>query len=174
MGFIQASVVGTHFLERFTESDPIIRETIASIEDPLEQQLLIEDQATVSDLLGVIGTPEWIFNMGLDWEIGKLSANWTGRFEESTSLFSNSARTDVEIVDGAVVVSENVGLADPSQLNTGDSFEMDVSLNYEFSEKLALYGGVANVTDREPFLGSLARPVGPRGRFFFFGVRGEF
>lgn len=174
MGFIQASVVGTHFIERFTESDPIIAQTIAAIADPLEQEEAIADQATVSDLLGVVGTPEWIFNMGVNWEIGKFSANWTGRFEDSTSQFSNAARTDVNIVDGQVVVSENEGLADPSQLNTGNSFEMDISANYEFSDKLGIYGGVANVTDREPFLGSLARPVGPRGRFFFLGVRGEF
>jgi len=173
-GSIQTSLVGTRFLERSTESDPIIAETIASIADPLEQQVAIADQEEVSDLLGVIGIPEWIFNLGVNWEYGDWGVNWTGRFEDSASQFSNSARTDVEIVNGEVVVSENVGLADPSQLNTGSSFEMDISANYEVSEKLELYGGVSNLTDTEPFLGSLARPVGPRGRFFFFGVRGEF
>jgi len=174
LGSIQASIVGTRFIERTTDSDPTIAQTIAAEPDPLVQQQLILDQELVSDLLGVIGTPEWIFNVGMDWELDKLTLGWTGRFEDSTSLFTNSARTDVDIVDGAVVVSDNVGLADPSQLNTGSSFEIDLNASYEFSERLTLYGGVSNLTDREPFLGSLIRPVGPQGRFLFAGVRGTF
>ena len=173
-GTIQTSLVGTHFIERFTESDPIIGETIAAETDPVQQELLITDQATVSDLLGVIGTPEWIFNLGVNWEYGKWDIGWTGRFEDSASQFSNAAQTDVEIVNGSVVVSDNVGLADPSQLFTGSSLEMDVSVNYEVSENLGLYGGISNITDKEPFLGNLIRPVGPRGRFFFAGVQGKF
>ena len=51
---------------------------------------------------------------------------------------------------------------------------MDVSVNYEVSENLGLYGGISNITDKEPFLGNLIRPVGPRGRFFFAGVQGKF
>lgn len=174
MGSIQTSVVGTRFIERFTESDPVIGVTIANEPDPLQQQLLLTDQATVSDLLGVIGNPDWIFSLGINWEVGKWNVGWNGRYEDSASQFANSARTDVDIVNGAVVVSDNVGLADPSQLNTGSGFEQDFSVNYEWSQKLGLYGGVSNFTDKEPFLGSLARPVGPRGRFFFVGVRGTF
>lgn len=173
-GSIQTSLVGTHFIERFTESDPIIAETIAAETDPVQQELLTVDQATVSDLLGVIGNPDWIFNLGVNWEYNKWNVGWTGRFEDSASQFSNAQLTDVEIVNGAVVVSDNVGLADPSQLFTGSSLEMDVSVNYEVSDRLGLYGGVSNLTDKRPFLGSLARPVGPRGRFFFAGVRGTF
>ncbi len=174
LGSIQTSLVGTRFIERFTESDPVIAETIASEPDPLQQELLTTDQATVSDLLGVIGIPEWIFNFGVNWEYGKWNVGGTVRFEDSTSQFTNAALTDVEIVGGQVVVSDNEGLADPSQLFTGSSAELDLNVNYEFSEKLGLYGGISNVTDREPFLGSLSRPVGPRGRFFFMGVRGQF
>ena len=173
-GSIQTSLVGTHFIERFTESDPIIAETIAAETDPVQQELLTTDQATVSDLLGVIGTPEWIVNLGVNWQYNKWNVGWTGRFEDSAAQFSNAALTDVEIVNGAVVVSNNEGLADPSQLFTGSSLEMDVSVNYEVSDRLGLYGGVSNILDKEPFLGSLARPVGPRGRFLFLGVQGTF
>lgn len=174
LGSIQTSLVGTRFIERFTESDPVIAQTIAAETDPLQQELLTTDQATVSDLLGVIGTPEWIFNLGLNWEYNNWNFGATGRFEDSAAQFTNAALTDVVIENGAVVVNDNVGLADPSQLFTGSSFEIDLSVNYEVSEKLGLYGGVSNLTDREPFLGSLARPVGPRGRYFFAGVRGTF
>ena len=173
-GSIQTSLVGTHFIERFTESDPIIAETIASITDPLLQQQTIIDQAINNDLLGVIGNPDWVFNLGINWEYDKWNVGFTGRFEDSAAQFSNGDLTDVEIVNGAVVVSDNIGLADPSQLFTGSSFEIDMSVNYDVSDNLALYGGVSNLTDRKPFLGSLARPVGPRGRFLFLGVQGKF
>lgn len=173
-GSIQTSLVGTHFIERFTESDPVIAETIAAETDPLQQELLITDQATVSDLLGVIGNPDWIFNLGVNWEYDKWNVGMTGRFEDNAAQFSNSQLTDVEIVDGAVVVSDNVGLADPSQLTTGSSFEIDMNVSYDFSDSFGVYGGVSNLTDRTPFLGSLARPVGPRGRFLFLGVQGKF
>lgn len=173
-GSIQTSLTGTRFIERFTESDPVIAETIAAEPDPLQQELLTVDQATVSDLLGVVGNPEWVASLGINWEYGKWNIGWTGRFEDSAAQFTNAALTDVAIVDGAVTVSDNVGLADPSQLFTGSNLEQDFSVNYDFSEKLGLYGGVSNFTDEEPFLGSLARPVGPRGRFFFIGVRGTF
>jgi len=171
LGYIQTSLVGTKFLERFTESDPVIAQTIASEPDPLQQQLLSADQATVSDLLGPIGVPELIYNLGVDWEIGKWNLGWTGRYVGTQSYFSNADLTDVAIIDGAVVVSSNDGLADPSQLFTGSNFEMDISVNYELSESIGLYGGVSNLLDDEPFLDSFARPVSPRGRFLFLGIR---
>jgi len=173
-GYFQLSAVGSHFLERFTESDPVIAETIAAEEDPLQQQLLIEDQRSVSNLLGVIGIPEWIVNFGATWTVDKLTVGWRGRFEDSTLQFSNAAATEVEIVDGAVVVMPTENLADPSQLTTGSGFEQDISISYDFTDRLQVYGGVNNLTDLKPFLGSLARPVGPRGRFFFLGVAGSF
>jgi iron complex outermembrane receptor protein len=36
---------------------------------------------------------------------------------------------------------------------------------------MSVYGGVNNVTDEEPYSTQLAWPVGPRGQFFFLGVR---
>ena len=77
-------------------------------------------------------------------------------------------------MNGAVVVSENTGLLDPSQFRTGNAFEHDFNFSYNVLDNIQLFGGVNNVFDREPFLGSLARPVSPRGRFFFLGFSGEF
>ncbi|NQX94660.1 MAG: TonB-dependent receptor, partial [Erythrobacter sp.] len=71
-----------------------------------------------------------------------------------------------------VVVLPNVGIADPSQLFTGSGFEHDFSISYEATDSIQVFGGVNNVFDRQPFNGVGARPVGPRGRFFFLGVSG--
>lgn len=165
---------GTHFLERFTEGDPVIQQTIADTADPLQQQLLIVDQGTNSDLLGVIGVPEWIVNASLNWNIDKLSLGWRTRWEDSTLQVSNNDATDVEIIGNEVVVSPNVGILDPSQLMTGDGFEHDFDVSYDVTDDIQIYGGVNNVFDAEPFLGTLSRPVSPRGRFFFLGVSGQF
>lgn len=173
-GTFTLTAAGTHFLERFTEGDPVIQQTIADETDPLQQQLLITDQGTVSDLLGVLGTPEWIVNFGINWDFDRFNIGWRTRWEDSTLRVSNAAATDVEIVDGEVVVSPNEDVADPSQLFTGDGFEHDLYVSYEAMDSLEIYGGINNVFDREPFLGSFARPVGPRGRFFFLGVSGSF
>jgi outer membrane receptor protein involved in Fe transport len=173
-GTFTLTAAGTHFIQRSTEGDPVIQQTIANEPDPLQQQLLITDQGTVSDLLGVIGTPEWIVNFGLNWDLDRLNLGWRTRWEDSTLRVSNAAATDVEIVGGEVVVSPNEEVADPSQLFTGDGFEHDFYVSYEALDNLEIYGGVNNVFDREPFLGSFARPVGPRGRFFFLGVSGSF
>ncbi|MEQ5788587.1 TonB-dependent receptor [Erythrobacter sp. NFXS35] len=173
-GSFTLRAAGTHFLERFTEGDPVIQQTIADEPDPVQQQLLITDQAINSDLLGVIGVPDWIVNFSVNWEFDKFNIGWRTRWEDSTLQVSNNAATDVEIVDGEVVVLPNVGVLDPRQLFTGDGFEHDISLSYEATESFQIYGGVNNLTDTEPFLGSLSRPAGPRGRFFFLGVSGSF
>jgi outer membrane receptor protein involved in Fe transport len=173
-GTFQIGAAGTRFLERSTQSDPVIQQVIDAETDPLQKQLLIVDQGTVSDLLGVVGNPEWIVNFNANWQINNFNIGWRGRFEDSALTFSNSANTDVEIVNGAVVVSLNEDLVDASQRFTGSSFEHDINFTMEVNETLNVYGGVNNLTDREPFLGSLIRPVSPRGRFFFLGVQGKF
>lgn len=173
-GTFNLYATGTHFLERFTEGDPVIQTTIADTTDPQEQQLLIVDQANQSNLLGVIGTPEWIVNFGVNWDFDRFNIGWRTRWEDSTLRVSNGDAASAEIIDGEAVLVPNENVADPSQLFTGDGFEHDLTVSYEARDNLEIYGGINNVFDREPFLGSFARPVGPRGRFFFLGVSGSF
>lgn len=173
-GQFTLTAAGTHFLERFTEGDPVIQQTIADETDPVQQQLLIVDQANQSNLLGVIGVPEWIVNFGINWDLDRLNIGWRTRWEDSTLRISNGSAFTAEIVGDQVVLSPNEGVADASQLFTGNGFEHDISVSYDVTDKVQFFGGINNVTDREPFLGSFARPVGPRGRFFFLGVSGSF
>jgi outer membrane receptor protein involved in Fe transport len=173
-GTFTLRAAGTHFLERFTEGDPVIQQTIADEPDPVQQQLLITDQALNSDLLGVVGVPDWIVNFSINWDFDRWNIGWRTRYENSTLQVSNSDANDVEIVNDQVVVSPNVGILDQRQLFTGDGFEHDISLSYRATDKVQIFGGVNNLTDTEPFLGRLTRPVGPRGRFFFLGLSGSF
>ncbi|MEO1729818.1 MAG: TonB-dependent receptor [Pseudomonadota bacterium] len=172
-GTFTLSAAGTRFLERFTESDPIIQQTIADETDPLQQELLIADQATQSDLLGVLGNPEWIVNFGLNWNFDRFNIGWRTRFESSTLRISNAANTDVEIVGDEVVTSVSEDVVDDSQRYTGDGFEHDFSVSFEATDSVQIFGGVNNVFDQEPYPGSFSRPSSPRGRFFFLGVSGQ-
>ena len=43
-------------------------------------------------------------------------------------------------------------------------------LYYQLEEGLAVFGGINNLTDEEPFATQTAWPVGPRGRTLFLGV----
>jgi len=55
----------------------------------------------------------------------------------------------------------------PTYFIHGLSFNVDVFKNS------SIYGGVNNAFDEEPYLGSLVRPIGVRGRFFYLGLRAK-
>lgn len=101
---------------------------------------------------------------------------WSGRFESSqlSPGISNIQVVDVAIEGGKVVVNPDNTLVPLSQRDTGDSMVHDIFASYDFTEKFSLYGGINNALDRDPYLGSLVRPAGVRGRFFYLGVRGSF
>jgi len=45
-----------------------------------------------------------------------------------------------------------------------------VNGSYEYNDQFTIYGGVNNISDKDPFSTQTAWPVGPRGRFVFLGV----
>ncbi|MGB6317361.1 MAG: TonB-dependent receptor [Litorimonas sp.] len=114
---------------------------------------------TVSREIGTFGEPEWILTGSANYSWSDLSLGWTVRYE-SDQLLPGISNEDIE---------SNPDFADP--FNTGDSFVHDFDVGYRVNDNLSVYGGVLNVADRAPYLSSLVRPVGPRGRFFFAGVR---
>ena len=116
------------------------------------------DSTVFEDRVGEFGYPEWILNATVSWMIGPVTLGWNGRYEDSqllTGLFNQQ-------------FNGNPFFADPS--TTGDSWIHDFNFNVDVSEKLSIYGGLNNAFDREPYLGSLSRPAGPRGRFGFLAV----
>ncbi len=111
----------------------------------------------VVDVLGEATRPEWIVNFNADWELSDLTFGWQGRYESSQLLtgISNGSATDPTFAN----ILENDG-----------AFVHDLSVNFQLNEQFEIYGGVNNVLEEEPYLGSLSRPTGPRGRFFFIGL----
>ena len=97
-------------------------------------------------------------NASINWSLDRVSLGWTGRYEDSQLLFG---------LTNAQFESDPL-FADPSQ--TGSAWVHDFSFTVDVTQQLRLYGGLNNAFDREPYLGSLTRPAGPRGRFRFLGL----
>ncbi|WP_421859607.1 TonB-dependent receptor domain-containing protein [Oceanicaulis sp.] len=116
----------------------------------------------ITDVQGTFTRPDWIFNLNADWMIGNLSLGWGGRYEGDQllpGLGLEDIANDPDFVD---------------RTHTGSSWVHDFSIGYLITEKLELYGGINNAFDEEPYLGTLSRPAGPRGRFFYAGVNATF
>ena len=117
------------------------------------------DSTIFETRVGEFGFPEWITNVNASWSTADFTLSWSGRFEDSQLLPSI---TNQQIAGNPLFV-------DPSQ--TGSSWVHDLNFSYYVSDSLNLYGGLNNVFDRKPYLGSLSRPAGPRGRFGFIGFK---
>lgn len=175
LGTIDLSVTGTYFLEDTTVFEAIPGAGLGALTGlALEQALLIRE--ITNDNIGEFGTPEFIANLGVTWNLENFTVGWTGRYESSqlSPGVTNISVVDVVIDGGAVVVNDDNTFIPLAQRDTGDSLVSDFFASYDFAEKFSLYGGVNNAFDREPYLGSLVRPIGVRGRFFYVGLRGKF
>ncbi|MEM7687723.1 MAG: TonB-dependent receptor [Pseudomonadota bacterium] len=175
-GTFDLSVNGTHFLENEQVFDATAATLIASIEDPTEQlQAQIADDIT-NDQLGEFGNPEWIANFGVTYRADNWSFGWQGRFESSqlSPGIDNIEVVSVDIEGSSVVVNDDNSFVALPQRDTGDAIVSDFFFTYDFTDEFNVYGGVNNAFDKDPFLGSLVRPIGVRGRYFYLGVRGAF
>lgn len=175
LGTIDLSVSGTYFLEDSTVFDATGNAGLEGLTGAELEQALVNQEIT-NDNIGEFGTPEFIANLGVTWNMEKFKLGWIGRFESSqlSPGVSNISVVDVDIEGGQVVVTDDNTFVPLAQRDTGSSLVSDFFASYDFSEKFSLYGGVNNAFDREPYLGSLVRPIGVRGRFFYVGVRGSF
>ncbi|MEM6856545.1 MAG: TonB-dependent receptor [Pseudomonadota bacterium] len=175
-GRFDLSVTGTRFLEAEQIFDATAATLIASIEDPLEQEQAQTAEDITNDLLGEFGRPEWIANFGVVYRADNWSFGWQGRFESSqlSPGIDNIEVVSVDIEGNQVVVNDDNSFVALPQRDTGDALISDFTFTYDFSDEFNVYGGVNNAFDKDPFLGTLVRPIGVRGRYFYLGVRGAF
>jgi outer membrane receptor protein involved in Fe transport len=171
-GSFDLSVTGTRFLE----DTSVFAAVPGTTETGLQAELDLISQAIDNDNLGEFGNPEWIANFGVTWKLPKARIGWTGRFESSQLApgITNIQVVEVAIEGDAVVVNPDNTFVPLAQRDTGDSLVHDIFASYDVTDNFSFYGGVNNLTDREPYLASLVRPIGVRGRFFYLGLRGKF
>ena len=112
----------------------------------------------ITDVLGTFTRPEWIVNMRADYLIGDFVFGWRGRYE-GDQLLPGIENQDIENNPDFINIT-----------STGSAFVHDFSVSWGFTENMELYGGVNNAFAEDPFLGTLSRPAGPRGRFYYMGL----
>jgi iron complex outermembrane receptor protein len=123
--------------------------------DPLDRGFELPD-------LGQLGVPENIVNYNLNYYRENLSISYQVRWQSSQF---NSGVTPEDVAGNPI-------FADP--LNTGDAFVHDMSFRFDVTDFASITGGINNLTNEEPFLGTYIRPVDTLGRTFFLGVQGVF
>ncbi|WP_395344813.1 TonB-dependent receptor domain-containing protein [Ningiella sp. W23] len=112
----------------------------------------------VTDVLGEFTLPEWIVNFSADYIMEDFTIGWRGRYESDQRL------PGIENFN----IQNNPDFVNIT--NTGSAFVHDFSASYTYSEELEIYGGINNAFDEAPYLATLSRPAGPRGRFLFLGL----
>lgn len=112
----------------------------------------------ITDVLGTFTRPEWIVNFNADVMLGDFVVGWRGRYE-SSQLLPGIGNEDVENDPFFANITE-----------TGSAFVHDFSVSYAATEELEVYGGINNAFAEDPYLATLSRPAGPRGRFFYLGI----
>lgn len=124
--------------------------------DPTSPDEAVPDQ-------GQQGLPDWIVNYQASWTYGDFNLTWQTRYQSSQLAFGvnneDFGNTPNFIIDDR---------------NTGSAFVHDVAASYRVSQYADITFGVNNLGDREPFLGSLIRPVDAIGRTFFLQLNGNF
>ena len=120
------------------------------------------DPTAIDDLQGEFTRPDWIVNFNVDYDFDRFGLGWRVRYE-SSQLLGAISNNDLE--------------SDPDFANiteTGDSFVHDFVFSADLADNFELYGGINNAFDRNPYLGTLSRPAGPRGRYVFAGLNARF
>ncbi len=132
---------------------------VGSKQEKLDQFPDPADPTFVDPELGEIQRPEWAANLTLTWDRGPFGLGFQTSYQGEQALQG----VEIEAIEDGVFTPEDA-IAD-------ETYIFDVFGSFTASESLEFYGGVNNIADEEPFRTNEAWPVGPRGRFFFVGVR---
>lgn len=112
------------------------------------------DLTDVDPELGEIKRPELAGSIHLNWTWGDWLVSWQSQYWDEQLL--------VEVEDASALFGPSVMM--------DDFWKHDLSASYRLNEKLTIYGGIDNVSDKEPFFTQFAFPASPRGRFYFAGI----
>jgi len=161
LNFAQAEAAGVDFAAnyRFDVSDyEIGLNAVGTRQIKLDNFFNPANLTDVNPALGEIQTPKWSGNATVSVSRGPWDVAVQGSYQSRQTL------TDAEIETVVATFGPDNGFAN-------ESYIFDANASYQFSDSFTFYGGVNNITGTNPFLTETAWPAGPRGRFFFAGVR---
>jgi iron complex outermembrane recepter protein len=105
-----------------------------------------------------LGFPEWGFNTSVQWRVRDVTVSFFSNYQGEQAL----AATEIE----------DIAIYSPSFLD--EFWSHNASVRWDFKEGYSATFGINNLTDEEPYFGTVATPISPVGRFFFFRLTGSY
>ena len=113
----------------------------------------------VNPELGEMRRPEWAAQFGVDMAYGPFTLGWSGvYYDRMTLAFEDGGEIET--------IRQNYGangIANARMIH-------NINGSWQANDEILVYGGVSNLTDREPYLTEFGYPVSPRGAYFYLGV----
>lgn len=103
--------------------------------------------------------PKFQITTDLTWAKGPFSLDW------QINYMSKMYRYDRQ------TVASNPDIVAPEYLKLKERFSHDVSFSYDVGKQFTIYGGVNNLFNQKPAIGSLNTPISAVGRYFFMGAK---
>jgi len=113
----------------------------------------------VNPELGEMRRPEWASQFGVGLSYGPYSLSWSGVYYDEMTLGYEDGG-EIETIEQNY---GGAGVADARLIQ-------DIRGAWQASDALTVYGGVSNLTNRQPYVSEFGYPVSPRGAYFFMGV----
>lgn len=115
--------------------------------------------ADVTDSRGVAGAPKYTVNADLTWKLDNFRLAYGILWTSKTLRYSNQA------------VAGDPDIVAPEYLYYKELWQHDISFGYDVTDGFQLYGGVRNLWNQKPDIGSLGTPISAVGRFGYVGAR---
>jgi outer membrane receptor protein involved in Fe transport len=118
----------------------------------------IPGAATVNNAY-VAGAPKFQVTADLTWQSGSFGLDWQVNYTSAVYRYDRQT------------IAANPDIVAPEYLKLKERFSHDLSMTYDVGDQFTIYGGVNNLFNQKPDLGSLNIPVSAVGRYVFVGAR---
>ncbi len=115
--------------------------------------------ADVTNSRGQIGAPKYTVNADLSWKLDNFRLAYGILWTDKTLRYSNQA------------VAGDPDIVAPQYLYIKELWQHDISMNLDVTDRFQIYGGVRNLWNQKPDIGTLAAPISAVGRFGYVGAR---
>jgi outer membrane receptor protein involved in Fe transport len=115
--------------------------------------------APVTDSRGTAFAPKYTVNADLTWKYDRFTINYGLLWFDKTSRFSNQT------------LENNTDVVDDKYKFYKERWQHDIYAAVDVGDKFTFYGGVNNLFDQKPDIGTTTYPVPSVGRFFYAGAK---
>ncbi|WP_159795258.1 TonB-dependent receptor plug domain-containing protein [Croceibacterium salegens] len=117
--------------------------------------------APVTNIRGeaITRSPKYTVNADLTWTFDAVTINYGLTYFSKTSRYTN------------VQMAGNPDIVDDRYRYLKERWQHDIYARFDVSDEVQVFGGVNNLFDQKPSIGTTFYPVSAVGRFFYFGVK---